>query len=304
MAMQASKKLISLLSFDSSRLHSRQPQNTLMMLSGVLALLCFTSWPVFAQTVKQTLAKNPPASTLSYEILSVEEHDARSFTQGWEISGGFIYESSGGYGKSFIRKSQHPSNKVVLEKRLPGNWFAEGLTLIDDRLYLLSWRQQKGLLLDSKDLKPLAQFRYSGEGWGLCHMNNEIYMSNGSDSIQVFNSRFELQRRLPLSKNNKKRRDGRWSNLNELECAKGLVWANLWQEKRIVAFDPVSGNVQYQLDLSAISPDTQSTDAVLNGIAYDQQTDGFWVTGKLWPKRYLLKLDLHREHPRATQSAD
>ncbi len=238
---------------------------------------------------------------LSYEILEEAKHDSRSFTQGWEIAGDYIYESSGGYGRSFIRKSEYPNGTVNLEKRLPATWFAEGLTVIGEQLYLLSWRQQKGLLLDTKELKPLAQFHYSGEGWGLCHMNDTLYMSNGSGTLQVFNSRFQRQGALPLPASDSGKA---WKNLNELECAKGLIWANIWQEKRVIAIDPHSGEVKYQLDLSELGSAMRSSDAVLNGIAYDEHKDAFWFTGKLWPKRYLLRLDLPQLADPSTQTTD
>ncbi|WP_353409219.1 glutaminyl-peptide cyclotransferase [Pseudoteredinibacter isoporae] len=265
-----------------------------ILLSFIAVLLCCSS-PLFADT------NLPSPTTLSYDILKEETHDSRSFTQGWEIAEGFIYESSGGYGRSFIRKSSYPEHTTQLEKRLPPNWFAEGLTVIDDRLYLLSWRQQKGLLLDTKELKPLAQFHYAGEGWGICHMDDKIYMSNGSGNLQIFNTRFQKQGELTLPANNQGRP---WNRLNELECAKGLIWANIWQEKRVIAIDPHSADVKYQLDLSALGSAMSSSDAVLNGIAFDDQADAFWFTGKLWPTRYLLRLNLPRETTPSAQTAD
>lgn len=274
-----------------------------MRISGTYSQIVFSLSALLACSCSTLLADNSPANpaTLSYEILEEAKHDSRSFTQGWEIAGDYIYESSGGYGRSFIRKSEYPGSTVSLEKRLPATWFAEGLTIIGEQLYLLSWRQQKGLLLDTKELKPLAQFHYSGEGWGLCHMNDSIYMSNGSGTIQVFNSRFQRQGELllPASDNGKA-----WKNLNELECAKGFIWANIWQEKRVIAIDPQSGKVKYQLDLSKLGSTMRSSDAVLNGIAFDQHKDAFWFTGKLWPKRYLLRLDLPPEVDPSARTID
>ncbi|MBB6522369.1 glutaminyl-peptide cyclotransferase [Pseudoteredinibacter isoporae] len=265
------------------------------ILLAASTLLCLQSQMAFAD------ATRPSPETLDYQILAEEKHDSRSFTQGWEIAGDFIYESSGGYGRSFIRKSEYPKATIALEKRLPANWFAEGLTVIGDRLYLLSWRQQKGLLLDTEELKPLAQFHYSGEGWGLCHMDNAIYMSNGSGTLQIFNTRFQKQGELSLPSSDNGRA---WQNLNELECAKGLIWANIWQEKRVIAIDPQTGDVKFQLDLKALGSSMKSSDAVLNGIAYDDKQDAFWFTGKLWPKRYLLKLNFPEEAAPSAQKAD
>lgn len=235
------------------------------------------------------LAKQESAAALlDFEILETASHDKLSFTQGWEISEDFIYESSGGYGRSFIRKSSYPEHKKILEKRLPANWFAEGLTVQGDKLFLLSWRQQRGLVLNTDNLQPLAQFKYQGQGWGICSFGDTLFMSNGSNKLQLFNKRFELQKELTVTSSNKQQ----WQNINELECAKDLIWANIWQEKKIIAINPENGQVIYQLDLSQLDSGISHPEAVLNGIAYDAEQDAFWVTGKLWPKRYLLRLKM------------
>lgn len=253
----------------------RWPVHLLSLVGGLLSAHCLAD-------------QRPIPTQLEFEVLQTASHDKLSFTQGWEISKAHIFESSGGYGRSFIRKSSYPDNKKILEKRLPAHWFAEGLTVQNDKLFLLSWRQQRGLVLNTKDLQPLAQFKYRGEGWGLCSFGDNIFMSNGSNDLQQFNARFELSRIIAVHSPDQQH----WKNLNELECAKGLVWANIWQENRIIAISPETGEVLYQLDLSQLAQENQHPEAVLNGIAYDKEQDAFWVTGKLWPKRHLIRLKM------------
>lgn len=226
---------------------------------------------------------------LNYSVVETRQHDSSSFTQGLEIHGEHLYESSGLYGKSFVRKMDLDSGKTVIQKRLPKHWFAEGLSLLNNRVYLLSWRQQRGLVLNAEDLKPLAQFAYSGQGWGLCQSDSELIMSNGSDTLQFFDANFQALRELKVTSSDK---DKRWDRLNELEYAQGLIWANIWQSDKIIGIDPSNGDVKYQLDLSSLRPKGVAPEAVLNGIAYDAERGGFWVTGKLWPQQFLLALDL------------
>ncbi|MCV6625358.1 MAG: glutaminyl-peptide cyclotransferase [Cellvibrionaceae bacterium] len=227
------------------------------------------------------------AQPLDFTVLEQRAHDPNSFTQGWEIGGPHIFESSGLYGKSFIRKSELASAELVAQRALPQNWFAEGLTLVGKHIYLLSWRQQRGMVLNQSDLKAIAQFPYRGEGWGLCQMGQELVMSNGSDALQFFDRRFKPLRKLKVHGGKR-----RWRHLNELECAQGLVWANIWLTNEIIAIDPASGEVKHQVDISSIVPKGISRDAVANGIAYDREKDAYWVTGKFWPKQFLLRLHL------------
>lgn len=227
---------------------------------------------------------------LAWSLLASETQRPRSFTQGLELNDGSWYISSGGYGRSFIARVTTDSSQKIVQRKLPPNWFAEGLTLFGNQLYLLSWKRQQGLILDPKTLKPLKKIHYQGEGWGLSHNDNELIMSNGSDQLTFYQPKtFTLLRQLTVTSPGSNRR---WDNLNELEFFKGLIWANIWQSNQVIAIDPVTGVVKYLLDFSTLVPERfeQHPNNVLNGLAWDSQRQALWLSGKFWPQRYLVRL--------------
>jgi len=251
--------------------------NAQKLFSLAIAALCFN-----------TSAVQAAPAELGFSILEQRQHDARTFTQGLEIHAAKLYESSGGYGKSFVRKMDLVSGAILKQQALPANWFAEGLSLHNDQLFLLSWQRQQGLVLNSNTLKPIAQFRYQGQGWGLCNDGQQLIMSNGSATLQFIDPKtFKINNTITVHSDDASEH---WKNLNELEFAYGLVWANIWQSNKIIAIDPKTGLIKYQLDLSRLTPKKSDPNAVLNGIAFDAKQKAFWVTGKLWDQQYLIKL--------------
>lgn len=251
--------------------------DTKNLFSLAMVMLCFNISAVQASPV-----------LLEFSVLEERQHDARTFTQGLEIHADKLYESSGGYGKSFVRKMDLSSGSILKQQALPNNWFAEGLSLHNNQLFLLSWQRQQGLVLNSDTLKPIAQFRYQGQGWGLCNDGQQLIMSNGSATLQFIDpTTFKINHTVVVHSDDTSEH---WENLNELEFAYGLVWANIWQSNKIIAIDPKTGLVKYQLDLSQLVPKKSDPNAVLNGIAFDAKQNAFWVTGKLWDHQYLIKL--------------
>lgn len=227
------------------------------------------------------------ATLYSYQVIEQLPHSRAVFTQGLEWQQQEFYVSGGGYGESLIYRrpeSHHQQREVRI---LPNDIFAEGLTLWQDRLYLLSWRAKKIFVFDRETLQPTATHQWPREGWGLCHNQHQLILSDGSDQLFFLNPDT-----LAVEKTLKVRLNGQpLSQLNELEWVDGKIFANVWKQDWIVMIDPDSGDVVGKLDLSGLLPDEQrrrSTD-VLNGIAYDKEGKRLWVTGKRWPTIYQIE---------------
>ena len=235
----------------------------------------------------------PP--TVRPTILQQYPHDSSSFTEGLVCStdGTRYYESSGLYGQSELREVELTTGKVLRFYRLPVTQFAEGLTLtLDGRLVQLTWKEHVARVYNLTTFQkgPVATFSWPKEGWGLTYGNGQLIISDGSAQLYFLNSQapYEVQRtvtvRTPVG--------GKLQTLprlNELEWVKGLVYANLWQEKRIAVIDPVTGLVQRFLDLSFL-PSPDDNEAVLNGIAYCAVTNSLYVTGKRWSVLYKITI--------------
>lgn len=238
--------------------------------------LCARSSPIFAEAVD-----------LTYEVIATKEHDRRIFTQGLVLKGKVLTESSGLYGKSFLTQYDVETGAVERRIDLPREYFAEGITEFNGHFYLLTWQAGLALVLDARSLRQIATQPYTGEGWGLTHNGEHLIMSNGSDTLS-------LRKAVDFSVvNTLKVKDGDRPvhQLNELEFAEDLIWANVWQEPVILAIDPQTGNVKGAADLSELvrPNNTHPGKSVLNGIAYDPEQRAFWITGKWWPKRYLVR---------------
>jgi glutamine cyclotransferase len=230
------------------------------------------------------------AEQLDYTVLAREAHDPGIFTQGFVLDRDVFYESSGHYGRSFLLRYPKQDDTGETKKRLalPRNVFAEGIEVVGDHLYLLSWREGKAWALDKHSLEVRDEYRYRGEGWGLTHDGERLIMSDGTDSLRFYSETFQAlgSRRVHLKGEPVR-------NLNELEYQGGLVWANQWRSDTIYAIDPESGAVRATVDLPALRREAgiASGESVLNGIAYDQTRNAFWVTGKYWRYRYLLRFE-------------
>jgi glutaminyl-peptide cyclotransferase len=245
------------------------------------------------------------APRLGWEVVAEYPHrtnalDSGAFTQGLELDGDALLESSGRYGKSFIARWHLDDDRLPQLKRLPDELFAEGLTRLGDRLYLLTWRERRGLVLDADSFELLDSFHYDGEGWGLTNDGTRLIMSDGSSEL-----RFLDPHTLRESQRLTVRDDGRpLKRLNELEwlpagalADQPRLLANIWLSNRIVVIDPTSGGVTAELDLQTLYPVRAADADVLNGIAWDRRDNTLLVTGKLWPTIYRLRIT---EQPPAT----
>jgi glutaminyl-peptide cyclotransferase len=240
----------------------------------------------FQQSDQMTAAPRVP--TYTYEVVKAYPHDDKAFTQGLVFYQGVFYESTGLNGSSSLRRVELETGKVLKKIDVPTQFFAEGLTLLNGRLYQLTWQTQRGFVYDLDSFNKLREFNYAGEGWGLTRDSRSLIMSDGSSRIRFIDpDTFEVQRMITVQ-------DGRRdvTQLNELEYIKGEIYANVWMQDRIARIDPQSGKVNAWIDLSELRPPEcrRDSQAVLNGIAYDEASDRLFVTGKLWPKLFEIKL--------------
>jgi|SRR5579872_1064422 len=223
----------------------------------------------------------------TYRVVHTYPHDPAAFTQGLEYHDGFLYEGTGREGHSSLRKVALETGKVLQKVDLAANYFGEGITVLNGKITQLTYKTEIGFVYDRATFKQLRSFKYSGEGWGLTNDGSTIYMSDGTAQIRFWDPQ-TLQERKRITV-----RDGGRSidNLNELEWIKGEIYANIWQTNRIARISPADGHVIAWIDLTGLLTPEEAAEAdVLNGIAYDAAHDRLFVTGKLWPKLFEIKI--------------
>jgi glutaminyl-peptide cyclotransferase len=230
-----------------------------------------------------------------YEVVNEYKHDSDAFTQGLVYLNGFLYESTGQYGKSSLRKVEFETGKVLQKHRVANDYFAEGMTIFKDKIYQLTWRSGKGFVYNLEDFKLVSEFNYKGEGWGLTHDGTNMFLSDGTHVIRIVKPEdFSTIRTIVVMDENGKP----LMNINELEYVKGEIWANIWHSEsigkpnHIARIDPANGKLLGWINLSGISPtDTgRDNENTMNGIAFDEKGDRIFVTGKKWKKLFEIKL--------------
>ncbi|MCX6559083.1 MAG: glutaminyl-peptide cyclotransferase [Candidatus Aminicenantes bacterium] len=223
-----------------------------------------------------------------FEIVKAYPHDPAAYTQGllwWE---GVLYESTGQYGESTLRKVDLETGKVLQKINLDPRIFGEGLALLGDKLFQLTWEAGLCFVYDRASFRRLASFTYASEGWGLAVLGKDLVMSDGSSVLTVRDPEsFDLLRRIRVEDDR-----GPVYSLNELEVIDGEIYANVYQTDRVVLIDPESGRVKAEVDFSGLLPaaDHHPTVDVLNGIAWDAKGKRLFVTGKNWPRLFQVKL--------------
>ena len=222
-----------------------------------------------------------------YEVVRTLPHRADAFTQGLALADGLLYEGTGRYGRSTLSLLDPSSGRALRERPLARGYFGEGVTVLGDRVYQLTWREGTGLLYDRKTLEPLGSFRYPGEGWGLTHDGRRLLMSDGSPELRFLDpGPLEETGRITV------RARGRpVAALNELEYARGEVLANVWRSDVLLRVDPDDGNVLGWIDLGPLRAreGRLPEEAVPNGVAFDAASGELTVTGKLWSRLYVLR---------------
>jgi len=224
----------------------------------------------------------------SYRIIHTYPHDANAFTQGLVFVNGMLYESTGLRGRSSLRMVDLATGRVLQKHDLPAKYFGEGLTDWKSQLIQLTWQAHLGFVYDTFSFRTLRTFTYPWEGWGLTHDSRHLILSDGTSVLHLLDpATFKSVGEIRVTA------DGQpVLNLNELEYIHGEIYANIWETNRIARISPATGKVIEWIDLSGLRPPStqQNENAVLNGIAYDNQHDRLYVTGKLWPDLYEIKL--------------
>jgi len=259
-----------------------------LLLVAVLSILVFGSLFSPAHSYAAGPAEDTGIPVFGYEIVKTYPHDVSAFTQGLFIRDGILYEGTGLSGRSSLRKVDIDTGKALEEHKLPGIYFGEGIATDGKRIVQLTWRSHKGFVYDIKTFKPLREFSYPTEGWGLTYDGRNFVMSDGSATLYFLDPRsFKEIGRLEVYD-----RKGPVVRLNELEYVKGEIFANVWGEDRVARIDADTGRVTGWIDFRGLlsDADRKTRVDVLNGIAYDSETGKFYVTGKLWPRLFEIKI--------------
>ena len=256
---------------------------------AVVAILTITGgWALWSSTVSDTAALQPDdvVRSLRVDVLRTFPHDTQAYTQGLLWWDGKLYESTGQYGESMLRRIDPITGAVEQLVQISPTYFGEGLARVDNRLIMLTWKGQRAFVHDLDDFAQLGTLRYAGEGWGLCNDGTRLIMSNGSDilSFRDYESFDEIgQVRVTL-------RGRPLTQLNELECVGDAVYANVYQLDFLVRIDPVTGRVTHQIDAAGLLAPAEARGVdVLNGIAYNSESDTFYITGKDWPTMFEVR---------------
>ena len=230
-----------------------------------------------------------PIPVYGYRIVNVYPHDRGAYTQGLDFDGGYLYEGTGGEGRSSLRRVELNTGRILQEYRLEDRYFGEGITVLKDRIFQLTWRNREGFVYDLSSFRRLHTFRYDYEGWGITHDGRRLIVSDGSATLHFIDPQ-TLREVGALQVRDEG--GGSVTGLNELEYVRGTIYANVWPTNRIAMINPRTGTVTGWVDMAGLLTafDARSGVDVLNGIAYDPAGDRLFVTGKMWPQIYEIKL--------------
>jgi glutaminyl-peptide cyclotransferase len=253
-----------------------------LLLIGLLSffLLLFESSLIYSN--------DKPIPFIQYEIIDIFPHDSKSFTQGLVWKDGLLYEGTGLYGSSSLRKIDPETGRILKQIALKDNFFGEGITIFEDAIYQLTWKEQIGFIYDVETFRLLKTFSYEHEGWGITHNGECLIISDGSSILRFIDpSTMEEIRQIKVHENQKL-----IDQINELEYIQGRVFANIWQTDKIAIINPETGEILSWLDLTTIKDllETNQKIDVLNGIAYDSNDDELFITGKFWPNLFKIKI--------------
>ncbi len=260
------------------------------MLSAWLAGISCAPYPQAVDDKTDTRLE--PVPIYGFEVLNTYPHDREAFTQGLACENGVLFEGTGRNGESTLRKVDPKTGRVLQVRSLPDKYFGEGITIFRDTIIQLTWRSGKGFVYDKHSFEILSEFSYTTEGWGITHDEKRLIMSDGTSTLYLLDpSTFENIDHIQVRDD-----DTPVNNLNELEFINGQVYANVWHSDNIVMIDPLNGRVTGWIDLEGILPPqaNHKPEAALNGIAHDPFNNRLFVTGKLWPQLFEIKLETKR----------
>ena len=226
----------------------------------------------------------------SIQLINQYPHNESSFTEGLEYRDSSLYESTGLYGTSKLSKIDLSSGKDILKIDLDKKYFGEGITIINNKMFQMTYKEEKCFVYDVKSFKKIQEFSYKGEGWGMTNDGKQIINSNGSNNLYYRNANtFAEENIIAIFDEH-----GPLANINELEYVDGFIYANVWLKKYIVKIDPKQGKVVAKFDYTGLMNQYMpnlNEDAVLNGIAYNKQKQTFYITGKNWPLLFEVKMN-------------
>jgi glutamine cyclotransferase len=264
----------------------KNPRELCLRSFGLLGL-CLALFALVSACAKKAPVEEG-VKNYSYTIVNTWPHDPGAFTQGLIYLNGGLIESTGLNGLSSLRKVDLTTGKVQQQTRLSDEYFGEGMTVIGNRVYQITWRNQKGFVYDLATFAVIKEFTYTGEGWGLTTDGHSLILSDGTATLRFLDPEtFQVTRSVEVTN------DGQpMTQLNELEYVHGEIYANIWQTNSIARINPSTGVVTGLIDFTGLLPlpDRQPNTDVLNGIAYDADHDRLFVTGKNWPKIFEVKL--------------
>jgi glutaminyl-peptide cyclotransferase len=239
---------------------------------------------------KITILNNKTPTILGFEIINTYPHDITSYTQGLEFYNGILYESTGQYAESKLRKINYKTGDVMQEQKLDDRYFGEGLTVLNDKIYQLTWQENTGFVYNVETFEILNTFKYgkSKEGWGLCNDGEKLYKSDGTENIYILDANTQAETDHIQVFTDK----GKIGALNELEWINGKIYANIYQRNGVVIINPENGATEAVIDFSSLKSKVKQHTGidVLNGIAYNPDTQTIFVTGKRWNQLFEVKL--------------
>lgn len=261
----------------------------LLLLAGFSLVSCGNDSEAPPDTVSSAVpTRTEIAPVYTYTIVNTYPHDRQAFTQGLVFDQGGLYEGTGLRGQSSLRRVDVTTGAILQRRPLAARFFGEGITVLGEQIMQLTWRSHVGFVYDRRNFILLRQFTYDTEGWGITHDGSRLIMSDGTSNLYFLDPKTFQE----ISRVEVRDHTGPVHRLNELEYIQGQVYANIWQTDRIARIDPGTGWVTAWIDLTGLLPleDRLQGADVLNGIAYDAERDRLFVTGKLWPKLFEIKI--------------
>ena len=257
-------------------------------ISGISLRIFFKGGSTENQSRQITLLSDQKPDEYSYAVVNEYPHDVKAYTQGLQYADGWLYEGTGNYGTSSLRKVDLATGKVELTRMMDPSLFGEGITVMGERIYQLTYKSQVGFIFDKSSFEEIQKVYYQNkEGWGLTHNGEELIMSDGTHVIYFLDPEmFTINRQIEVYNH-----VGKVDSLNELEYINGKIWANRYYSDEIVIIDPKTGKVEGRINLKGIlkSGDRRPNTDVLNGIAWDEEGERLFVTGKYWPKLFEIR---------------
>jgi glutamine cyclotransferase len=226
---------------------------------------------------------------LNYKIVNTYPHDINAYTQGFEFYNEVLLEGTGQYKESTLRKTDYKSGKVTEQIKLEDQYFGEGITVLKDKIYQLTWKEKKGFVYDAKSFKLEKTFSFETEGWGITNDGEKLYMSDGTEKIYIINPEtFKVEDFINVYTNGAK-----IEAVNEMEWINGRIWANIYQKDAIAVINPKTGAVENVINCADLKTKVTQHPGVdaFNGIAYSPATKTYFVTGKNWDKTFEIKIE-------------